>query len=113
MPARRYADEDKATALACLDANAGNKKRTARQLGIPRKTLAHWADGHVSARVAGLHERFRGDLADAFENVARTLLEHVQAHIGELIARASVLDIAISCGICVDKMLMLREGRSQ
>ena len=49
-------------------------------------------------------------MANAFENVARTLLEHVQAHIGELIARASVLDIAISCGICIDKMLMLRCG---
>jgi hypothetical protein len=31
--------------MAALDANAGNLKRTARQLGIPRKTLERWSRG--------------------------------------------------------------------
>jgi hypothetical protein len=39
MQARRsYSDEQKAVALAGLDANTGNVARTARQLGLPRTT---------------------------------------------------------------------------
>lgn len=42
MPRRRYSDSERAEALAALAANAGNRAKTARQLGIPRQTLAEW-----------------------------------------------------------------------
>jgi hypothetical protein len=56
---RHYSDEDRAEALAVLDANAGNLKRTARDLGIPRATLQEWAGGRVSAAVPELRHQER------------------------------------------------------
>jgi 8-oxo-dGTP pyrophosphatase MutT (NUDIX family) len=46
---RHYSDEERAEALAVLDANAGNLKRTARDLDIPRATLQEWAGGALEA----------------------------------------------------------------
>jgi transposase-like protein len=40
---QQHTDEDKATALAALDANDGNVAKTARQVGIARQTLGEWA----------------------------------------------------------------------
>ncbi len=54
---RVYSDEERATALAALDGNGGNRQRTARQLGIPRKTLATRASGAVHPVVADLRHQ--------------------------------------------------------
>jgi hypothetical protein len=47
MPLQRksYSDRQVAFALVVLQANRGNLYRTARQLGVPRNTLRHWACG--------------------------------------------------------------------
>jgi transcriptional regulator of acetoin/glycerol metabolism len=45
----RRGDECRAAALAALEANRGNVARTARQLGLPRKTLEGWARGRTRA----------------------------------------------------------------
>ena len=47
MARRSYSDAERAEALAVLDANAGNVERTARHLGLPRKTLEGW-DGDTT-----------------------------------------------------------------
>jgi transposase-like protein len=45
MAVKRYSVDERAEALAVLQANAGNLKQTSRITGIPRKTLAGWRDG--------------------------------------------------------------------
>jgi hypothetical protein len=101
-----YSDEERATALAALDGNGGNRQRTARQLGIPRKTLATWASGAVHPAVADLRHQKKRDLADGLEQVAYRLLDAIP---GKL-EGASLLELAIGLGILVDKMLLLRGG---
>lgn len=46
--ANTYTDQQVAEALAALELNGGNVKRTAAETGIPRATLIRWRDG-VSA----------------------------------------------------------------
>jgi transposase-like protein len=41
---RVYTDEERAAALVELQASGGDIYRTAIRLGIPRATLARWAD---------------------------------------------------------------------
>lgn len=106
MQRRVYSDEERATALAALDGNGGNRQRTARQLGIPRKTLATWASGPIHPAVADLRHQKKRELADALEQVAYRLLDAVP---GKL-EGASLLELAIALGILVDKMLLLRGG---
>jgi hypothetical protein len=104
-----YSDEERATALAALDGNGGNRQRTARQLGIPRKTLATWASGAVHPAVADLRHQKKRELADGLEQVAYLLLDAIP---GKL-EGANLQDLAISLGILVDKMLLLRGGSAR
>jgi hypothetical protein len=108
---RSYSDDERALALAVLDGNGGNCKRTARQLGIARKTLAAWARGSFHPAVANLRHQKKRELADALEEVAYCLLDAIP---GKL-ASASLLELVIASGILVDKMLLLRadEARGQ
>jgi hypothetical protein len=101
---RNYSDEDRANALAALDANGGNLMRTARQLGTPRKTLAEWARGRVPAAVADLRHQKRGDLADRLEAVAHELLDALPAKIKD----APLNQLAVALGILIDKLILLR-----
>jgi hypothetical protein len=78
---RRYSDEDRASALAALDANDGNLQRTARQVGLPRKTLAEWAKGRASPAVAELRHQKKGELADRFDALAHALLDAIPTKI--------------------------------
>jgi transposase-like protein len=103
---RRYDDEFRAAALAALAANGGNLKRTARQLGLPRKTLEGWASGRTRPPPADLRHQKKEQLAEALESVARELLD--EASRPEKIAAASLLDLVVMSGIAVDKMLLLR-----
>ena len=102
---RQYSDEDKATALAALDANDGNVKRTATQLGIPHKTLDDWAKGrNQNPAVADLRTRKRGSLADKFENLAHLIVDAMPSKI----ERATLSQCAVSSGIATDKAIRLR-----
>jgi transposase-like protein len=103
---RRCDDEFRAAALAALAANGGNLKRTARQLGLPRKTLEGWASGRTRLPPANLRHQKKGRLADALECIARQLLD--EASRPENIAAASLVDLAVMMGVVVDKMLLLR-----
>jgi hypothetical protein len=106
MKARRsYSDEQKAEALAGLDANAGNVARTARQLGLPRKTLDQWAKGRAHPGVAKLRHQKKEELADHLEALAGRLLDAMPGKI----AGASLIHLAVAVGILIDKMILLRE----
>lgn len=105
MARQQYSDEDKATALAALDANRGNVKGTAKNLGIPEPTLRSWAKGRgTNAAVADLQAHKKKDLADKLEDIAHKLA----GAISDKIKDATLQQTATSLGIVVDKMQLLR-----
>lgn len=98
----KYSDNDRATALAALDANGGNVKATARQTGIPIGTIRHWRA--TEAGGAELRTQKKVDLASELEAIALRLVAALPDKIGD----ASLQQVATSLGIAVDKMQLLR-----
>lgn len=100
---RRYSDEERAEALAALAANGGDLAATARQLGLPRKTLEGWARGRTPAPAADLRHEKKASLADRLDELAHAL-------VGDLLTDrvASYKDKALSMGIAIDKARLLR-----
>lgn len=101
---RRYSDEDRANTLAALAANEGNVARTAKQLGIPAKTVENWAKGTNHPEAAELGDRKKGVLADKLEEVAWKLA----GALDQKIEQAGLQQTATSLGIVIDKMQLLR-----
>ncbi len=104
-PQRSYSENEKAAALAALAANAGNVSHTARQIGIPAKTIENWSRGQVHADVARTGEEKKIDLADKLELVAHKLADAMDGKIAD----ASLQQVATSFAITIDKMRLLRE----
>ncbi len=78
MQKRQYSDEDKGTALAAVDANGGNVKRTATQLGIPHKTLDDWSKNrNINSAVADLRTIKKGTLADKLQSIAELIADRM------------------------------------
>lgn len=104
-PKQPYTDAQKADALAALDANGGNQYKTARQIGVPRKTLAEWANGrHTNVDVATMRQGKQVALAERLEMLANLLLDALPGKLDS----ASAKDAAITLGIALDKMQLLR-----
>lgn len=101
---RGYSDQQRAEALAALDANEGNLSETARDTGIPRQTLQEWQRGRVPEGVPELRQEKKQSLADRLEALAHTLIDVMP----EKAADASLQQVATSFGIAVDKMRLLR-----
>lgn len=102
---RQYSDNDKAGALVALDANEGNVNRTAKQLGVPRKTLAMWADNrHLSADVADIRQEKKKELSEKLEDLAHSLVDMLPSKLPQ----ASVRDLAGALIVAVDKMQLLK-----
>jgi hypothetical protein len=104
----RRGDEERALALAALDANAGNVARTARELALPRKTLEGWARGRTRPPPAQLRHQKREQLADALEAVVRRLLGVAAAAPIQIKTAADLVKVMTAAGIAIDKMLLLR-----
>ena len=105
MSKRQYSDSDKAAALAALDANDGNVNRTAKQVRVPRKTLAMWASNrHLSADVADIRQEKRKELSERLEDLAHTLVDILP----DKLPAASVRDLAGALIVAVDKMQLLK-----
>jgi transposase-like protein len=105
-PKRQYSDEEKALALVALDFNGGNLHRTARELSIPRKTLAVWAEGHNQCSDVAKKRQLQGDdLADRLEGVIRQALDSITP---KKMQAARLGELSRSVGVFVDKMLLLR-----
>jgi Transposase len=100
---RRYTDEERGASLAALAANAGNVKRTARELGIPEVTLRHWSTGSRHPEAVTMGAQKKGPLADKLEEVAWALA-------GKLPGSdcSDVQATAVALGILVDKLQVLR-----
>lgn len=85
MTRRHYTDEDRATALAALAGNAGNVKRTARDVGVPESTLRIWARaGEEVGGGAELRARKRDEAADRWARVRDKALALAEATLDEL-----------------------------
>lgn len=93
---RRYSEQQKADALAALQANGMNVSATAAQLGIPRPTLDLWAmtlrsggELAVSQRLAPLDKQHgaKRDLLGALDSARWLFLEHATQP--EVIAKES------------------------
>ncbi len=108
---RQYTDEDREAALAALAANDGNVLRTAKDLGIPVKTLRNWAKGRchpeLTTELAQMGQQKKETLAIALRDVAWQLAKAMPQKIGS----ATLLQCATSLGIAIDKMQLL-EGKA-
>jgi transposase-like protein len=102
---RQYSDEEKAVALATLDANGGDVRKTARDTGIPFSTLQGWAHQRgVNESVTELAVTKKKNLADELERIALALVDAIP----DKIDGASLQQVATAAGIAVDKMQLLR-----
>lgn len=106
MTRRRYSDEDRATALAALEANGGNVIRTARETGIPRGTLRSWAAGG-SPPPAKVRREKKADLIELLEERLRQILGITVRD------NADLQSLAIFAGVLFDKYLLLQGKATQ
>lgn len=118
---RKYTEEERAAALAALTANGGNLAKTAREVGVPRKTLEAWrleikppdSESAASPRhrqpktvvSVDAYERAAGQLDEKLESIAHRLADLIPGKIDG----ASLQQCAVSLGIAIEKMRLLRE----
>jgi crotonobetainyl-CoA:carnitine CoA-transferase CaiB-like acyl-CoA transferase len=102
----KYSDVQRAETLAVLDSNNNNLTRTAEQTKVPFSTIKTWNDGAIHPHVAKLRAEKKPELADIFENIARTHLTNAADE--NKIDKTSSKDSVLTAGIAVDKMLLLR-----
>lgn len=107
---RQYSDNDKAVALATLDANGGDVPKTAKMLKVPPSTLADWSKNRgVNKEVTEIRDIKKGGLADNLEKVAYKLTENLSIRAeSELSVLVPMKDMATSLGIVIDKMQLLK-----
>lgn len=98
-----YSPEQKAAAIAHCEANNGNWKITARQLGYPRDTVRYWFENRE--RYAQFHTSKRGDLIQKLDERTHLLVDSITP---EKIADANLSQIATAAGIMIDKSQLLK-----
>lgn len=107
---KKYTEQDKALALATLDANAGSLRKTSEQLRIPVATLDDWSKGRtVTPKIEQLRTENKIELSEKLDNIAHLLADAIPAKID----RASLLQASTSLAIAIDKMRLLREQPTQ
>lgn len=91
-------------ALALLDFNGGNQARTARQLGIPRKTLNEWANNKRGAKKKGVQEA-RTDYNTKITNSVGAAIDEMVLATVEKIKKPETKfkEAAIGTAIFIDK----------
>lgn len=107
---RQYSDNDKAVALATLDANGGNIRQTARVLKLPESTLTDWSNGRGACpEVTEIRQVKKGQLAEKLEEVAHALTDNILLRAQSDFSLLTPLkDFAVSLGIAIDKMQVLK-----
>jgi transposase-like protein len=106
---RIYTDAEKAKALAALTANNGNVNGTAKQLGIPRTTLALWekaftAKEQAKPELTVLRHKEKRGLAGSLRELAALLIDIPP----EQIEAASIRDRMFCAAVAIDKAQLLR-----
>lgn len=103
---RRYSDQERAEAMVVLTANGGNLAATATAIGIPYRTLRHWAAGDRHPEAIRMAREKQQPLADRLEEVVAMLAEGMDDPLK--IEKAPLNQIAVALGILVDKIRLLR-----
>lgn len=104
---RSFSDNDKAAALAALDANGGNVYKTAKELGVSYSTLHSWSNGvGVNSDVSAVRDEKKIELADKLEAVANRYADHLLED--ATVLKTGAKDAAITVGTAIDKMRLLR-----
>lgn len=106
---RQFSDNDKAAALAALDANGGNVYRTAKEINVPRSTLQEWANGRVSHDMPELRQQKRQDLHELFLNEIYAIAELMPDKRKD----ATYSQLATAAGIFTDKLQLLTGKATQ
>lgn len=105
---KQYSEDDKAAALAFLDAHDGNTFKAALALDIPETTLRTWKDGMgVHPNIAIKREVKKAELADLFEHAARLYLGRAVDE--NAINESTGKEAMTAAAIAVDKMRLLRD----
>jgi hypothetical protein len=106
MRGRLHTDEEKATALAVLDAQGGNVYAAAKAAGVSESSLRAWSKGQngITAEIEEMRQQRRFELADKLEDIAFLLAEAIP----DKIAKASLQSTMISVAIAIDKIDKLR-----
>ena len=99
----KYSDVQRANTLALLKANGGNASQTARDTGIPRRTIQHWRKGELHPSVATIAQEKSLSLTQLFENAARNALDAADSKRDA----ASYRDLMTGAGIAADKVAAL------
>jgi transposase-like protein len=116
MATKRYSVEERAQALAVLQANAGNLKKTQRDTGIPRKTLAGWRDGNNKDHAQVLEQvpAKCEDLAAKLDAIAGKLTRVTELKLDNLlsgdddIAKVNIKDLSLATSNTVQTTNLLR-----
>jgi len=111
-----YTEQQRADALVALEANNGNIKQTAAQLGIGEATLHRWIDENsdtgaiksdIAIAAAELVPEVREEFKVRLRNLRDKIFEHLDQNYDNLTARESV----VALGILIDKVELL-EGNA-
>lgn len=104
----RYSEDDKAAALATLDANDGDTHATSRATGISRRTLQRWQNERAAENAPD-----DGDhLATQAQALQASLLGTSAALVGAIrlqIDGAPLNQLSAALGVVVDRFLKLDE----
>lgn len=107
----RYTDEQRTEALIRLELNAGNLKRTAREIGVPPPTLRMWRDGMLAAGTT-MHLSPAAPEKTDFAALWAKVQVVATTRLLELLPRADTIrDVATAGGIAADKHLDYTQGR--
>src|SRR5947209_5411368 len=106
MARRRYTDNERSEALAALCANGGNIEATAKQLGMPYRTLRQWANGERHPEATQMSIEKRAPLADRLDVLAHALVDDMLKP--AMRKEAGIREVATAFGIIVDKTQLLR-----
>src|SRR5690606_9896795 len=106
-----YSERDRATALAALESNGGNLKRTAKQLGMSTSTLrrgTHEADddtetGPLKTATAAALPETRASIADRLREFIHSALDVAGAKLEE----ANLQQVFTAIGISAEKAQLL------
>lgn len=124
QPQPEASPETKAAALALLDANGGNAKKTAAELGMPASTLRFWAKRMSQPKRGILHkdtpEEQLEELAGKWQKLLRTSVDLAQAAMDGLseqekqqLKTKDIRELTVSGAIATEKMQLLRGRPTQ
>lgn len=105
---KQYSEDDKAAALAFLEAHDGNTFKAANELDIPETTLRAWKNGMgVHPNIALKCEVKKSELSDLFEAAARLYLGRAVEE--NAIQESTGKEAMTAAAIATDKMRLLRD----